>query len=117
MAIGKGARQAFSKRVLQLREERGLTQIQLGRRVGVSGTCVWNWETGNTFPRSAAMTKLADALGTSVDYLSIGNGASKSNNDVDRRSLNVVIEEAREAVANAAGVPISKVRVVLDYGD
>lgn len=117
MAVGKAARNAFAKRVMLLREERGLTQVQLGKRVGVSGTCVWNWETGNTFPRSAAMSKLADALGTTVDYLGVGNGPSKPNGDGGQRSLTVVIEEARQAVADAAGVPVSKVRVVLDYGD
>lgn len=117
MAVSKGTKRAFAQRVMQLRDERDLTQNQLGKRVGVSGTCVWNWETGNTFPRTAAMTRLADALGTSVDYLIVGNGPSTASAEGVQRSLTVVIEEAREAVANAAGVPVSKVRVVLDYSD
>jgi transcriptional regulator with XRE-family HTH domain len=119
VAISKTARQAFGRRVASLRDERELTQIELGNRVGVSGTCVWNWEGGNTFPRSAALSKLAHALGTSVEYLSSGIGsATPSNaNGSAHRSLADVIMEARQAVAIAGGVPVSKVRIVIDYGE
>lgn len=118
MIVGKTARQAFGRRVASLRSERQLTQVELGKQVGVSGTCVWNWEGGNTLPRSAALSKLAQALGTTVEYLSFGaNSASPANaNGSGHRSLSDVIMEARESVANAGGVPVSKVRVVIDYG-
>lgn len=119
MVISKTARQAFGKRVASLRDERELTQVELGKKIGVTGTCVWNWEGGNTFPRSAALSKLAQALGTSVEYLSSGIGSatpSKSNGSA-HRSLADVITETREVVASAAGVPVSKVRVVIDYGE
>lgn len=119
MAVAKTARQAFGKRVAILRDERELTQVELGKKIGVTGTCVWNWEGGNTFPRSPALSKLAQALGTSVEYLSSGIVSvitSKSNGSA-HRSLADVMMEAREVVANAAGVPVSKVRVVIDYGE
>ena len=119
MAISKTAKQAFGRRVASLRDERELTQIELGKKVGVTGTCVWNWEGGNTFPRSAALSKLAQALSTSVEYLSSGIGSATPSkiNGSDYRSLADVITEARETVANAGGVPVSKVRVVIDYGE
>lgn len=119
MAISKTARQAFGKRVASLRDERELTQVELGKKIGVTGTCVWNWEGGNTFPRSPALSKLAQALGTSVEYLSSGIGSatpSKANGSA-HRSLADVIMEAREMVANAGGLPVSKVRIVIDYGE
>lgn len=111
-------RQAFGKRVASLRNERELTQVELGKQVGVSGTCVWNWEGGNTFPRPAALHKLAQALGTSTEYLSSGISSPTVSNAKGpaHRSLSDVIMEARESVAIAGGVPVSKVRVVIDYG-
>lgn len=119
MAISKTAKHAFGRRVADLRDERELTQVELGKRVGVTGTCVWNWEGGNTFPRSAALSKLAQTLGTSVEYLSSGIGSatpSKSNGSAPR-SLADVIMEARDSVASAGGVPVNKVRIVIDYGE
>jgi transcriptional regulator with XRE-family HTH domain len=120
VAVSKAAKQAFAKRVASLREERELTQVELGKMVGVTGTCVWNWEGGNTFPRQGAMTKLAHALGTSADYLSSGKGPSstaKPDGSASTRLLADIIMEARQSVATAAGVPVNKVRVVLDCGD
>jgi transcriptional regulator with XRE-family HTH domain len=119
VASTKAARQAFGKRVAALRDQRELTQIQLGKKVGVTGTCVWNWESGNTFPRSGALSKLASALGTSVEYLSSGTSAAATlkSDGAGKPSLSDIIMEAREAVANAGGLPVSKVRIVIDYGD
>jgi transcriptional regulator with XRE-family HTH domain len=118
----KGIKQAFAKRVEQLRESRGLTQDQLGRRVGVSQTCVWNWENANTFPRGAALKKLAQALQTTADYLEAGiNGGSPTNTGAVTGgippALGDVILQARQQVANAAGAELGQVRVVIDWGE
>lgn len=116
MAISNAKKQAFGKRVWELRDQRELTQMELGNRVGVSGTCVWNWEGGNTFPRSAALSKLAQALGTSVEYLSSGIGAATPSkpDGPSPRLLADVIKEAEALVARAGGFPVSKVRIVID---
>lgn len=116
MAVSKTLKQAFGKRVERLRDQRELTQMELGNRVGVSGTCIWNWEGGNTFPRSAALSKLAEALGTSVEYLSSGIGAATPQRPdaPSPRLLADVIKEAEELVARAGGFPVSKVRIVID---
>lgn len=111
---------AFGKRVLNLREEQELTQIQLGKRVGVTGTCVWNWEGGNTFPRPVSLSKLARALGTSAEYLTTGE---QSPREIDRpapaasQPIAEVIMRARREIAAAAGIDLEKVRVNLEWGD
>lgn len=119
MAVSSAVRQVFGKRVASLREERELTQVQLGKKVGVTGTCVWNWEGGNTFPRPAALNRLAQALGTTVEFLSSGKDSRlmEQGESAAHRPLADIIMEARETVARAAGVPVNKVRVVLDIGD
>lgn len=115
----RGSRkELFCKRVVELRERRELTQAELGRQAGVSGTCVWNWERGNTYPRPGTMKRLAQALGTSPAFLS-GNESNVISTEGQPvgRPLAEIIAHAREMVASAAGVPLSKVRVVLDVGD
>ena len=53
----------------QLREAAGLTQRELGNRIGVSGQAVAQWETGGKRPSEENLTKLADVLETSTDAI------------------------------------------------
>lgn len=53
----------------QLRKAAGLTQRELGDRVGVSPQAVAQWETGIKRPSVENLTKLADVLETSTDAI------------------------------------------------
>ena len=61
--------------IAQLRKEKGLTQQDLGDRLGISFQAVSKWERGETLPDTAILLDLANALGTSVDC--ILNGGSQ----------------------------------------
>ena len=53
----------------KLREAAGLTQRELGNRIGVSGQAVAQWVTGFKRPSVENLTKLADVLETSTDAI------------------------------------------------
>ena len=53
----------------KLREAAGLTQRELGNRIGVSGQAVAQSETGVKRPSVENLTKLADVLETSTDAI------------------------------------------------
>ncbi len=116
-------REGFGKRVAWARSQKGWTLADLGKEVGVSGTCVWNWEEGNTHPRPASLSRLAAALNISAEYLLEGDEgvdeiAAKNNREPEgSMSLADLISAARETIAQAAELPPSKVRITLDYGD
>ena len=55
-----------------LRKERGLTQQQLGEKLGVTGRTVSRWETGKYMPDLGVLQELAAFLGVSVDTLLSG---------------------------------------------
>ena len=59
----------FAEKVKQHREELGWNQQQLADRVGVSKRSVAAYETDGSLPRRAVMSRLAEALRVSVDYL------------------------------------------------
>ena len=50
-------------KLYQLRRERGLTQAELGRRVGVSEAAIRAYETGKRKPKQVHLERIADALG------------------------------------------------------
>lgn len=45
------------------RKEAGLTQVQLGKRLGVSGAMIGQWENDLRKPKSETLGRIADALG------------------------------------------------------
>lgn len=56
-------------RFKQLREENGLSQIELGNRLGVTQQSVFAWEHGKTTPQIQTAITLARMYGVSLDYL------------------------------------------------
>lgn len=55
--------------IRHLRQERGLRQEELGRRVGASKQSVSNWENGNIVPSIDLLVRLANFFGVSTDYI------------------------------------------------
>jgi transcriptional regulator with XRE-family HTH domain len=59
-------------RVRATRRDRGLTQDELADKVGVSRSAVAQWETGRTGQVTGNLSRIADALEVSVEYLMYG---------------------------------------------
>jgi len=55
--------------ISELRKKKGLTQQELGDKVGVGFRAVSKWERGITLPDISIMSDLSDTLGINVDYL------------------------------------------------
>ena len=71
--------------VRQLREERKLTQAELGDRIGVSSKTVSKWETGKGLPDISLLQPLAQALGISL--IELMNGEPIINKNVSANLL------------------------------
>ena len=59
----------FPQRLKELRLKKGLTQTELGEKVGVKQNTYTNWENGKREPNFEIVIKLADLLEVSVDWL------------------------------------------------
>lgn len=59
----------FGKRLKSLREDKGLSQSELARMVDASPALINLMESGQRNPSLATLQDLADALGTTIDYL------------------------------------------------
>lgn len=51
------------------REELGLDQLELGRRVGVGQQTISRWETGRAVPKPDRLPMLAEVLGLDGEYV------------------------------------------------
>jgi len=56
-------------RIRELREEKELTQKQLGKEMGVALNTISNWERGTREPDIATIIKLAEFFEVTTDYL------------------------------------------------
>ena len=64
------------RQIADLRKAKGLTQNELGERLGVSYQAVSNWERGESLPDTALLPELAEVLETSVDSILSGGRAA-----------------------------------------
>lgn len=63
----------IGSRIRTARRERGLTQDEMAAQVGVSRSAVAQWETGRTGQVTGNLSRIAETLEVSVEYLMHGN--------------------------------------------
>lgn len=106
----------LADRLLRLRQERGLSRVELSNRTGFSKPSIWAWESGKTMPRRSNLIALADVFGVSERELLAGAPAAASAEpSATRNRLHALIETSREAIAMLAGVEPAKVRITIEY--
>jgi len=59
----------FEERLVLLRNERGISQTELGKVLGVSRWAILNYEGGKNRPDYDGLMKLADYFEVSLDWL------------------------------------------------
>lgn len=90
-----------------LREQHGISQAGLAKRLGVGQSAVGNWESGRTLPTAAMVQKIASYFDVSVDYL---YGVSSVKNPAKPNSIRVAV-----LGDVAAGIPIEAITDIVDY--
>ena len=59
----------FGNYICELREKKGLSQSQLGEKLGVTNKAVSRWENGSAYPSTELMLPLAKALSVTIEDL------------------------------------------------
>lgn len=68
--------QKIGGQIAALRKQKGLTQNELGERLGVSFQAVSKWERGETLPDITILPDMAKMLETTVDFILCGGEKS-----------------------------------------
>ena len=63
---------SIGERIVQLRNDKGVSQGQLAQILGVSRQAISKWENDQSSPDTLHLIKLADVLDTEVEYLATG---------------------------------------------
>lgn len=69
----------LGQRIARKREQAGLNQSELARRLSVTPQAVQKWESGASVPRGKRLDDIAAALSTSVAYLVTGELLARSD--------------------------------------
>ncbi|MBQ7661636.1 MAG: helix-turn-helix transcriptional regulator [Clostridia bacterium] len=59
----------IAERIKELREQRGITQTELAKKIGITRSGVNAWEMGISMPSTQYVVELAQFFGVSTDYL------------------------------------------------
>jgi transcriptional regulator with XRE-family HTH domain len=106
----------LADRLRRLRQERGLSRVELSNRTGFSKPSIWAWESGKTMPRRSNLIALAEVFGLSERELLAGAPAAASTEpSATTNRLHELIETSREEIATLAGVEPGKVRITIEY--
>lgn len=69
----------IGKAIKELRENKNLTQGELGAIIGISGKTISNYEKGDRQPSLEIVSKLAEFFDVTSDYLITGNMSIATN--------------------------------------
>jgi len=59
----------LSSRIREIRMAKKISQVELAKRLGVTKQSVSNWENDNIQPSIEMLSRIADVLAVSTDYL------------------------------------------------
>lgn len=59
----------FNDNLKRIRLQRGLSQVEFAKDIGVTKQCVSNWENDNVLPSIEMLIKISDYYNVTTDYL------------------------------------------------
>ena len=110
----------FADTMKKLREEKGLSQNEIAKRMYVTRTAVSRWESGHRLPDAAMITRLSDVLGVDVNILISAAAQSDKNPivimvDDNKVFLGDGIPIIEEVIPNATVIGFTKPSEAVEY--
>ena len=77
----------FSSKLKELRDNKGLSQAELAKRLGVTQQAVGTWERDKNLPDNDVLKKISAMFDVSLDYL-LDNHTTSSTSPHSKRDMN-----------------------------
>ena len=103
-------KQTFGMMISSLRKERGMTQLELAEKMGVTDKAVSKWERDLSFPDINSIPKLAEVFEISVDELMQVKTATKET--MNKNKINEIVDTVLKGVGIAMGIAVTVLSVL-----
>jgi transcriptional regulator with XRE-family HTH domain len=89
----------IGEHIMLLRKQKGISQSELGKKIGTSGDIIGRYERDLMTPGVDVIIKISDALSISIDYL-VGKTTLLLDQDTLKRleEINALNEEAKSYI-------------------
>ena len=109
----------IAQRITQARKDRGLSQAHLAERMKISRGACGHWERGKASPSTQHLTKLAQILNVSLEWLVTGTGNMNNSLEISEPSgpdyvLTIKDDETREVAERYFRLPKKKRQIILE---
>lgn len=101
----------FPQKLMELRRSHGLSQEQLGEKIGVTRQTISKWELGQTTPEMEKLAALSDLFGVSADELIRGTAPSRSEKFKDSKPAYRQLAFEYKSSRTFRGIPLVHVNV------
>ena len=103
-------KESFGGMIAALRKEKGMTQLDLATKMGVTDKAVSKWERDLSFPDVASLPLLAEVLGVTVDELL--QAKTKADESPLKEKAARMVDLGLRAVAVAMGVAVAALAIL-----
>ena len=103
-------KQTFGMMISSLRKEKGMTQLELAERMGVTDKAVSKWERDLSFPDINSIPKLAEIFEVTVDDLMQIKTETKENNS--KNKVEDIVDTALKGVGVAMGIAVTVLSIL-----
>lgn len=99
-----GLKVIIAENMICLRKAAGMSQAELGEKLGYTDKAVSKWERGESVPDIYTLRSLADLYGISIDYLTVRheNNSAAPRRESDKKTLMILAVAGIFLLATAA---------------
>lgn len=103
-------KQTLGMMISTLRKEKGMTQLELAEKMGVTDKAVSKWERDLSFPDINSIPKLAEIFEISVDELMQVKTETKEN--ISKNKVDEIVDVALKGIGMAMGIAVAVLSIL-----
>lgn len=103
-------KQTVGMMISTLRKEKGMTQLELAEKMGVTDKAVSKWERDLSFPDINSIPKLAEIFEVSVDELMQVKTETKEN--IGENIVDEIVDVALKGIGIAMGIAVTVLSIL-----
>lgn len=103
-------KQTLGMMISSLRKEKGMTQLELAEKMGVTDKAVSKWERDLSFPDINSIPKLAEIFEVSVDELMQVKSETKDN--IGKNKVDEIVGTALKGIGLAMGIAVTVLSIL-----